>query len=261
MKILNKEYNISNKLNKCIVLISDMHYKDKNDLNRLNYILKEIKKHKPNYICIPGDIIDKSIINDEKEFIQWLKKLSEICKVIISLGNHEFYMNKYINIYNLNTELMEKIKNINNIYLLDNENIILDNVNFIGITPAIQYYDESKKLNDFHKYLDMIKVENNCYNILLCHNPLYLCNENILEDKNIDLILCGHTHGGVVPKFLRNIFKSSGIISPKVRLFPKNVYGRLNIGKTNIIISSGLKMTPINFVNRFLYMEIVKIKI
>ena len=105
MKILNKNYNIDNKLNKNIILISDIHYNDHTDLNRLNYILKEIRKHKPDYICIPGDITDKANINDENEFIEWLKKLSKIAKVIISLGNHEFYVNKNKDIYFLNNFL------------------------------------------------------------------------------------------------------------------------------------------------------------
>ena len=62
MKILNKNYNIDNKLNKNIVLISDLHYQDKKDIKILNNVLDNIKKLKPDYICIAGDITDKAFI-------------------------------------------------------------------------------------------------------------------------------------------------------------------------------------------------------
>lgn len=258
MKILNKNYNIDNKLNKDIILISDIHYNDYTDLNRLNFILKEIKKHKPDYICIPGDIINKANIDNEKEFIEWLKKLSKITKVIISLGNHEFYVNKNKDIYNLNKELIKEIKDINNLYLLDNDNVIIDNINFIGITLPIEYYKNNKLCYD---ELNKIKIYKKYYNILLCHSPLNICDKEILKDKNIDLILCGHMHGGVLPNFLRKLFKNRGLISPTKGIFPKCAYGYLKIENSNIIISSGIRVLPFKLLNKLFRMEIVKIQI
>ena len=68
-------------------------------------------------------------------------------------------------------------------------------------------------------------------------------------------------HGGIVPKFMRKLFKNSGLISPNKRLFPKNVYGNLKIDNTNIIISSGIKVIPFRMINKFFSSEIVVIKI
>jgi len=260
MKIIDKFYNINNKLNKNIVLISDLHYQDKKDIKTLNNILDSIKKLKPDYICIPGDITDKALIKDEEEFIVWLKKLSKVSKVIISLGNHDFYINKYRRLYGQNKELLKKISNIKNLYLLDNKNVIIDNINFMGLTILMEYYKETYKSNDFYRCLDKININKKCYNILLCHSPLNICNKEILKNRNIDLILCGHMHGGIVPKCMRKIFKQRGLISPNKRLFPKNVYGNLKIGNTNIIISSGIKVIPFRIINIF-SPEIVNIKI
>ncbi|MBR6690257.1 MAG: metallophosphoesterase, partial [Bacilli bacterium] len=222
---------------------------------------EHIKQVKPDYICIPGDITDKSYIKDEKYFIDWLKKLSKICKVIISIGNHEFYIDKHKDIYGLNKLLINKISNINNLYLLDNKKVIIDNINFIGLTIPIEYYKETYKSDDFSKYVDKLKTYKKYYNILLCHSPLNISNSNILKDRNINLILCGHMHGGVVPKFMRNIFKNKGLISPNKRLFPKVAYGYLKVEKTDIIISSGIRVTPFKFINKFFKPEIVKINI
>ena len=44
---------------------------------------------------------------------------------------------------------MNKISNIDNLYLLDNKNIIIDNINFIGLTLPIKIYDnESNNLEE-----------------------------------------------------------------------------------------------------------------
>jgi len=258
MKIINKVYNINGALNKIIVLISDIHYSNKKDIKRLNYILDNIKKIKPDYICIPGDITDKSQVQDENDFIKWLKKLSSICKVIISIGNHEFYINKHKKIFGLNRKLLKKISNIDNLYLLDNKNMIIDNINFIGLTVPIEYYSNSKL---FYKCIKNINTDKKVYNILLCHSPINICDYNILKDKDINLILCGHMHGGVVPQFLRKILKNRGLISPNKGLFPKNAYGYLKIKNTNIIISSGIRILPFKLLNKLFRSEVVKINI
>lgn len=257
MRIINKIYNLNNNLNKKIILISDIHYSSKKDIKRLNTILDNIYKLNPDYICIPGDIIDKSEIKDSNYFINWLKKLSKITKVIISIGNHEFYINK--NKYGLNKDFFRKISSIDNLYLLDNKNIVIDKINFIGLTVKVE--NKNINFNNFYSSIDKIKTHKENYNVLLCHSPEYICDLDILKDKNIDLVLCGHMHGGVVPMILRPIFKNRGLIGPNKKLFPKNAYGHLKIYKTNIIISSGLRVLPFRHINKLFRPEVVEIYI
>ena len=266
MLITNKEYKINSRINTNIVLISDIHYYSKKDIKYLNKILDKITRLKPNYICIPGDIIDECNIEDEKYFIEWLTKLSNITKTIISLGNHEYYIDKRKNLYGFNKELFQKIKKINNIYLLDNENVIIDDINFIGLTlNKDYYYKHYEDYDNFFKSINSLKINTNYYNILLCHSPVNVTNEKVIEKLNVDLILCGHTHGGMVPKIFRKIIKNDGFISPNKKLFPKKVYGNLKIKNTNIIITSGI--TVLSHTNRFYMLrhffsgEIVNIKL
>ena len=246
-------------------MISDTHYYEKNDIKHLNKLLDKIKKLKPNYICISGDLTDTSRINDEKLLINWLKRLSKICKVVISIGNHELYINKKDNIYGLNYELFEKIEKINNVYVLDNKNIVLDNINFIGINLPIEYYYNSERNIDNDKYFAEIKGNKKYYNILLCHSPINVLKSELLKDKNIDLILSGHMHGGVVPNILRRIIKHAGIISPAKKMFPKITYGNILKDNTNIIISSGItifsNISNLKLLNFLFSSEIVNIKI
>ena len=266
MRITNKKYNIKGRINTNIILISDIHYYSKNDIIYLNKILNKISKLNANYIWISGDIIDQYNIKDEYCFIDWLKKLSSIAKTIISIGNHEYYIDKKTKKYGFNNKLFNKINNLNNIYLLDNKSVILDNINFIGLTLPIEYYYKYNESYDkFLGYINNINVNKKYYNVLLCHSPVNIINKEVVEKLNVDLILCGHMHGGMMPKIFRPILKRRGLISPSKKLFPKIVYGNIKINNTNIIITSGITvLSNLNCFKKFKNLfsgEIVKIKI
>ena len=242
MKIINKYYNI-NKLNKTIVLISDIHYYDKKDIYLLNKVLDNIKHINPDYVCIAGDITDKSYVNDEDYLINWLKKLSNNYKTIGILGNHEYYIDKKEKDFGLNNALFDKLKNIDNLYLLQNNNVLIDNINFIGLDLGIKYYFNENKSNiDINKYID-----NKHSNVLLCHSPEDI--DDIINGKNIDLVLCGHMHGGIVPRILRPLFKTRGIISPTRKFFPQYAYGLKKVGGTCVITSNAIRV--ISHINKF----------
>jgi len=249
MKIINKEYNINNIFNKKIVLISDIHYYSKKDILRLNNIYDNIKKIKPNYICITGDTIEKSSVFDLNLLIEWLKKITNICKVFIVLGNHEFYLNKIKAKDKLDNTFILRLNRIKNLYFLNNTNKIVDGINFIGITLPIKYYEE-ENLENFKNYIDTIKTNDKYYNILLCHSPINISKEEIINNINVDLVLCGHMHGGIVLRILRPIFKTGGFISPQKKLFPKYAYGNIKVNKTNIITTSGIKVLSKRYINK-----------
>ena len=87
MKIFHTTtYKLYNKDNIKISIISDIHFSYK--INRkLELLLNHLNKVKPDYILIPGDLIDSVDMiekQDEKDrLINWLKRLSKISKVII----------------------------------------------------------------------------------------------------------------------------------------------------------------------------------
>lgn len=265
MKIRNKVYNISDKLNKKIVLISDIHYYNKKDIIKLNKVLDNIKNIKPDYICISGDTLDNANVKNFDLLKEWLNKLSNICIVIMVLGNHEFYKDKKNKIFEFNKNYINKIKKINNLYLLDNDNLIIDDINFIGITLPIKHYMNNMECEEeFKTYIKNIKTKDKYYNILLCHSPVNISKEQIIKNIDVDLVLCGHMHGGIIPNFLRGIFKTKGLISPYRKLFPKNVYGNIKIGKKHIIITSGITVLSRGhfiFFNNVFSSEIVEINI
>ena len=232
MKIFNTTYNIESNINKKIVLISDLHYFNKKNIFILNKVFDKIKIINPDYVCITGDIIDHSTVFDLDLLINWLIKLSSKYKTVVVIGNHEYYVNKKEKIFNLDNSFIEKLSNINNLYFLNNKNIIIDNINFIGLDLGKEYYI-NKTINININNL----IKKGYYNILLCHSPINI--DKIIND-NINLVLCGHMHGGLIPKCFRKIIKKAGIIDPNKKLFPKYVYGLKRINKISIITTSGI---------------------
>ena len=83
MKIINKNYNIKGSINTNIVLISDIHYYNKKDLIHLNKVFDNIKKIKPDFICIPGDLTDESNVYDEKYLVDKYSKQLELYKTAL----------------------------------------------------------------------------------------------------------------------------------------------------------------------------------
>lgn len=233
----------TNKINEDIKLLifSDVHYISIKDKKRLEKLYDKIKKYDIDYICIIGDLIDKNEIKDKKYFIGWITKLSEIKPLIISLGNHDLKIKK-----SKSNNLWNIIKNIKNVYLLDNRGLKLNELYFYGFTQSSKYYSKNKKedykimLQEINKN-KILNIPKNCFNILLMHSPICL-KENKVENKlkKYDLILCGHMHNGIVPPIFDELIKNNiGLVAPNKSLFPKNARGIIK--KDNIIIiSSGI---------------------
>lgn len=250
-----KEYNLNIKGTIC--LISDIHYKNRKCIKKLNKVLDNIKNINPSYICVTGDTLNSFKVDDEDIILDYFKRLSNISKVIVILGNHEYYKNKRKSEFDINNEFFEKLKDIENLYLLKNENICFDDINFYGAYLPIEHYMINKESMNSFKDNFKVKTLKGKYNVLLIHSPINLNEDNT---KGFNLVLSGHMHGGVVPKFLRRIIKTGGIITPTKKMFPKFVYGYKKLGNTNLIITSGINMLSNNLFRKILNTEIVVIK-
>lgn len=224
-----------------IVHISDIHCDVNYNFKRLDFLVNEIRKLKPNYICITGDIIDNGKVLEDEKTYEILKKflinLRMICKVIITLGNHEMKGGDFcIHSYK---KIIKRLSDIPNLIVLDNETYEENNICFVGFNPSYEYYKD-KKCDSYNFIRDLnsmnLKLNYDKYNVLLVHTP-----KDVLEDviynkvKDFDLILSGHTHGGLVPDWVKG---NGGIISPERKWFPKNVRGHIIRENTHLIINS-----------------------
>lgn len=225
---------------------SDIHFNSNTSIHLFEKILNSVKKEKPNYIMITGDLIDEpSITLDKKinELIIFLSDLGKECKVFISIGNHDVYFDKDFIFFN-------KIDKINNVFVLNNKSYIDDNIYVFGFTmPNIYYYNITGK-ESYEVILDELDKHNSFINNLpkdvvkigLFHSPINLMNNSVLSKlEEFDLLLSGHMHNGMLFKWMSLFFpKNSGLVGPSKKLFPKLSRGRVDKNNLSLIISGGI---------------------
>ncbi len=264
MSIIVNKYKLESpkiKNNINIMMFSDIH----NNTKVLNKIANTVRKYKPDYICIPGDIID-SVDNDYLMIVKFLNKISlNVKKIIISIGNHDIsiYYKRIVK-YKENKDFFKAVKKISNCILLDKKLSIanLENISFSGFKYPLEWFKDEKFIEkELKEYLKNISINNfnNNFNILLSHNPNWLIEDNKIINKKefpfiekIDLIMCGHNHAGLVPKLLQRIMPSRrGFVSPYKKFFNKYAYGHWNNNNTSLIISGGI--TKLSKTTRFFH--------
>ena len=244
----------SKKLKKDITFIhiGDIHYNETTSAKKLEYIKYAIEDAHPDYIFITGDLLDRPKITKNKEkiklLVSWLNSLGNIAKVFISLGNHDIILEEDYKFFN-------KLNDINNIYVLNNQSYEDENVFISGFTLPTNYYYNIEKHEDEDALLETLQNKFNLvtnlpkkkYKVALIHSPILLSEKKVVEKlKEYDLILSGHMHNGLIPRILDKIIKNNyGLISPDKRFFAKNTRGKIKTKYYTIIITGGItKLSP-----------------
>lgn len=239
-----------------IAIIADIHYSPTFKDKILDNIAKQINTAKPDYLIIAGDILDRSNYEYQK-IIDFLKNISQIATVIITLGNHDTYVKssngKVVN--GINEDFINKIKQINNTYILRDEKIIIDNICFYGFDLSFYHFIKDKEsYSSFCQEIPnlKIKLDDNNYNITIVHSPVNIY-RFISENPNCNLaksnlIISGHTHNGILPYWITNIinkiFKTNrSLASPYRFIFPKYAQGRVYKPVDGIIYEGLLKLS------------------
>lgn len=167
-----------------ICQISDTHLKGLGYREEKSYeVLRAIR---PNLIVVTGDLIDKKRNKDIG--IKYVKELSKISDVLITFGNWEHW-----SLDNLKP-FKDELEDIKGVRVLNNEAIYFkkENISIIGVDDPYTCHDN---LN-----LAMRSINSDSFKLLLAHSPQII---DKAVSANIDLVLCGHTHGGqiVIPFF------------------------------------------------------------
>lgn len=220
-----------------ILQISDLHNKlfGKNQEKLIRNIIEE----NPDIIVVTGDIYfsyNKKITNS----MLFLRQISQIYPVYFVTGNHEQRDKKW--------DKHRKVIESFGVKILDNkiERIYKDKdfIQLYGLKDP-SFYFKTIRYKVFEEKLKKLqsKLDDSKLGILLSHRPERF---NIYEQNGVDLVFCGHAHGGQIR--LGNI----GIISPGEGFFPKYTAGKYEKGKTTMILSRGLGRTifPTRLFNR-----------
>lgn len=249
--IVQKNEIVSNKIDSNfdgykILQLSDLHSREfgENNIKLIN----KIYKIDPDIIVCTGDMMN-STEDDGHVFINLVKKISKDYPVYYIDGNHEQLV-EYNNV-GVYDEFISSLKDLD-VKVVKNTKIKLQKgssyINMYGLNIDLVYYSTKAALKEsnieytednFSKTINKETFENNKYNILLTHNPIYF---EVYEKSGVDLILSGHVHGGII----RIPFKG-GLLSPDQEWFPEYYHGLYTINDTNMIVSAGLGNDTVNF--------------
>lgn len=226
-----------------VVVISDLHGKEYGKDNKR--LLAKIREQNPDAIFVVGDMLDDNDAeNNFSKTTKLLTDLLDIAPVYFSYGNQEKeYSGNSIDTF-VNT-----IKE-NGVIVLDDSFVDCE-INGqkirIGGTmghafPFGRTMEEFESSDEYIFLKDMEKTD--APTIVLAHMPdTFIFNGAHNYWSHIDLVVSGHTHGGVI-----RLPFAGGLYSPMQGLFPEYDYGFYMLGeKMRIVITSGLsgyKLVP-----------------
>lgn len=228
-----------------IVMISDLHRNNANQMDR--QIVEKTALESPDLIIVNGDMLEPDYTEEEAAaYESLLSRLSAVAPVYFSAGNHD-YPAYFSEIEFAKAELLRGILPSPLIARLEStgarflERDLVDievNGNPIRIGGlyafAFRYksYTEAQ-FESIREFLDDFRSTES-FTLLLCHRPVSIT-EGDADCENIDLVLSGHTHNGIIslPFGLGAIWASS-------RFFPEYDRGQFDLNGTKLVIGAGM---------------------
>lgn len=220
-----------------IAHLSDIH--NTKNLSLQRQIIKKLKSEQPDIIVITGDLID-SRRRDVQAACDFIRKFRKLAPIYYVPGNHEA---RGQNSFSALTAELEKL---NVITLLDENILVKEKINLIGIKDPRFYHPNKDPNINGQRVLKTLKplVRAEFFNLLLTHRPELI---DYYESSDIDLALCGHAHGGQIrlPYF-------GGLFAPGQGALPKLTSGMHLKGRMKMIISRGIgnSLFPFRIFNR-----------
>lgn len=213
-----------------IAQVSDLH----NDLFGVDYcrLVRSLEQAKPNLIAITGDMLDARRTNIPRALLA-AEKMLTVAPCLYVKGNHEARIPSY--------PIFEKGLLETGVHVLRNRSFDIERngekLTVIGMDCP--YGDP-----DYPAFLYDIRSRSDNFTLLLSHHPEEF---DAYTQIGMDLVLCGHTHGGQVRLPLLG-----GVIAPHQGFFPKYDAGLYEQGSTRMIISRGLgnSLCPLRVNNR-----------
>lgn len=247
-----------------VVQLSDLHGASYGKNNKR--LLERVEELKPDVIVCTGDMVN-SVKDDFKYIMEFGRKLAKIAPAYYVYGNNEvetvygFPLNEKeldkkfgftaenrdeTALRNLKDTFEENLEKTGVKVLKDEKDTIkvkTMNVDIYGILNSNPSSFWSYSENSF---LDYVNNDTNNIKITVVHEPFIF--ETFEQDFWGDLMVAGHTHGGIV-----RVPVLGPLYTHEEGLFPersdKFVYGRYNISGRPLIVSGGLENSNVFRVN------------
>lgn len=220
-----------------IVQLSDLHLAQFGEENEK--LLRLTAAQEPDIIALTGDFLqsgDLRVEGQAKSLEPLFAALSEIAPCYFVSGNHDWASGDI-------EELVAALETMGVKYLR-NEYVTLEregkSIVLAGVEDPNGYANQLKP----EGLVDIIYSEQpDSFRILLAHRN-YWATE--YPDLQVDIILCGHAHGGIVRlPFL------GGVLGNEGELFPGYEDGAHRVGRYEMVVSRGLgnSVMPPRFLN------------
>lgn len=222
-----------------IVQLSDLHDRefgaDNSDLTAL------VRDQNPDLIALTGDMLDKSASQEDVEALYRLvSDLKQIAPVYWADGNHERMF-----VRATGTPLHQGLSEAGCIVLdcsyadvsVCGQALRIGGYSGYYGTPhmttddTVQEEAENAFFRDFENTRQL--------KLLLCHIPTSWLDWNYIDKYPVDLVLCGHYHGGQI-----RLPIIGGLYAPYVGLFPEYTEGMYEGKMATAILSTGLGASP-----------------
>lgn len=246
----------SSKVSKTVryVYIADLHENVFGENNQQLY--DQIKELEPDFILIGGDTINWTSKNDEYA-VEVIGELVRISDVYYSIGNHEIEylhprreidftgMNRHDSSFTLvDTDekgFIKRIEKAGAIVLQKSWTDIEINGTKLRIGGAYEGMfsldpenPEETMLRDMYTFLTGFQ-DTDSLKLYMTHRPYSFLHGNGSTIWDIDVVMCGHEHGGhVIFPFL------GGLYSRERGFFPDYTKGVFSFDNTTLIVTSGL---------------------
>ncbi len=214
------------------VQISDLHFTSETKETRIGQIYETIKSQNPAAVFITGDLAgDKTGMEKVASLVE---KISADYRTFVIFGNWDYWALDY-KVKEFKT-LLEKT----GAQVLENEatNIILgeETLNILGVKDP---YTSGEIEKDLERALS--ETNSGQCKILLAHSPDAI---KKAAEKNIDLVLAGHTHGGQV--YIPFLTEKMIPIKSEGRGFVKGLY-KINSAQMYVNRGIGISSLPLRF--------------
>ena len=243
-----------------VALLADLHGRP------FDSVISSLTEHKPEIICIAGDILygshpldDRSPLETQEHVLPFLRSCVSLAPTYLSLGNHEWMLDED----DLQTIASTGVTILDNNWVtitVDDRDIVLagltsayvtDYRRFVdamdpaeragnryprkntirgigGLTTASEHVPETAWLSDF--------AAQSGFKIIISHHPEYIT----LIPESVELVCSGHGHGGQWSYYSFKRKRMCGLFAPGQGWFPKYTKG---LYENRLIVSAGLSNT------------------
>ena len=217
-----------------IVLLSDLHGKSFGKEN--SRLIAKIQEQSPDAIFLDGDMIDsRADSSDVQELLRLIERLHEIAPVYFAPGNHELeYMQT-------DALLLTQVAEAGAVVVNDSyvDVTIAGQPLRIGGTMGHAFYfgrsEEEFSSSPEYQFLKAFE-DTDVPKLCLAHMPDTFIFNGAYNLWNVDLVLSGHTHGGLI-----RLPFIGGLYAPMQGWFPEYDRGYFRLGEhMQMVISAGL---------------------